>query len=336
MTQNKTILLTGIAGFIGYHTASRLVRDGFRVIGIDNLNDYYSPQLKIDRLAQLGIQYQEGIQRFEKEQIVFYYGDLQDSGLLDEIYRKEDCGGIISLAAQAGVRYSIDNPQAYVDSNITGFLNILELAKKYRPQHVVYASSSSIYGLNAKQPFSETDPCNTPISVYAASKKANESMAEVYAHLYHLKLTGLRFFTVYGPWGRPDMAPMLFAKAAYNNEQIKIFNYGNQSRDFTYIDDIVEGIVRVYSADSLNGSTIFNIGNGHPVNLLAFVETLENASGITIDKQFVEAQPGDVTETYADISKLAKQIDFTPQVGIKEGIQIFNEWYKDYFGNPNK
>ena len=334
MKNNKIVLLTGIAGFIGYHTALKLLKEGYNVIGIDNINDYYNPKLKIDRLKELGIQFDYKNHRIvnEKTNLVFYYGDIQDSSLLEEIYQKENFSGIINLAAQAGIRYSIDKPLAYVDANITGFVNILELAKNHKISHVVYASSSSVYGPSAKQPFSETDPCNNQISIYAASKKTNESMAGVYAHLYDLQLTGLRFFTVYGPWGRPDMAPMLFAKAAYEDDTVKIFNYGNQSRDFTYVDDIVEGLFRVYEKkeEQLNHN-IFNIGNGNPVNLLSFIETLESASGKTIKKELIAAQPGDVAETFADITKLSNYIDFKAQIGIAEGIKNFNDWYKSYY-----
>ncbi len=327
----KRVFITGIAGFIGFHTAKRFQEAGYAVVGIDNLNAYYDPQLKRDRLAQLGIYVSEGQERYQSGSLTFYLGDLQDAALLNRIAEQDSFEGIVNLAAQAGVRYSIENPQTYIDSNITGFLNILELAKKNKVEHVVYASSSSVYGLDAKQPFSEKEASNKQISMYAASKKANESMAEVYAHLFGIRLSGLRFFTVYGPWGRPDMAPMLFAKAAFAGEPIKVFNYGNQSRDFTFVDDIVEGIFRVYEKDRDTHHEVYNIGNGSPVNLLRFIETIEEASGRKIEKQMTEAQPGDVTVTYADISKLASHIDFRPRIDIEEGIRQFITWYVSYF-----
>ncbi len=327
----KRVFITGIAGFIGFHTAKRFQEAGYTVVGIDNLNAYYDPQLKRDRLAQLGIYVSEGQERYQSGSLTFYLGDLQDAALLNRIAEQDSFEGIVNLAAQAGVRYSIENPQTYIDSNITGFLNILELAKKNKVEHVVYASSSSVYGLDAKQPFSEKEASNKQISMYAASKKANESMAEVYAHLFGIRLSGLRFFTVYGPWGRPDMAPMLFAKAAFAGEPIKVFNYGNQSRDFTFVDDIVEGIFRVYEKDRDTHHEVYNIGNGSPVNLLRFIETIEEASGRKIEKQMTEAQPGDVTVTYADISKLASHIDFRPRIDIEEGIRQFITWYVSYF-----
>lgn len=328
---SKRVFITGSAGFIGFHTVKRFLEAGYRVVGIDNLNAYYDPQLKKDRLAQLDIEVTEDEARYQSGEFVFYRGDLQDSALLERIFQNDPFDGIVNLAAQAGVRYSIENPQTYIDSNITGFLNILELARRHRIGHVVYASSSSVYGLDAAQPFSEKEASNKQISMYAASKKANESMAEVYAHLFGIRLSGLRFFTVYGPWGRPDMAPMLFAKAAFAGEPIKVFNYGNQSRDFTFVDDIVEGVFRVYETERDTRHEIYNIGNGSPVNLLRFIETIEKASGRAIEKHMTEAQPGDVTVTYADISKLAKHIDFRPQTDIEAGIGQFIEWYVSYF-----
>ncbi|MDN4166610.1 NAD-dependent epimerase/dehydratase family protein [Cytophagales bacterium LB-30] len=327
------ILITGIAGFIGFHQALRMKKVGYKVVGIDNLNDYYDPQLKLARLRELGITVveEEGFTTNSDQSIIFYKGDIQDAALLEQIYQTHPFQGIIHLAAQAGVRYSVENPHAYVDTNIKGFLNILELARAHTMEHVVYASSSSVYGMQAAQPFSENDPCNHPVSLYAATKKANEMMAECYHHLYKIPLTGLRFFTVYGPWGRPDMAPMLFAQAIIEGRPIKVFNHGKQKRDFTYIDDICEGVAQVYESERLRGQhDILNIGNGAPVNLLDFIETLEHALGKAVEKVFCDAQPGDVEETYANTNNLDKYISFKTKVKISDGIHHFTNWFKSY------
>lgn len=336
MERENIIFVTGIAGFIGYHIAKKLNNEGYKVIGLDNLNSYYDQQLKIDRLKDLGIPFEYSSERFENDSsdIVFYLGDIQNYDLLLHIYKTEQFTSIIHLAAQAGVRYSLENPNAYIDSNIKGFMNILELSRYNKMNHVVYASSSSVYGVNAKQPFSEDDPCNNPVSLYAATKKANENMAEVYNNLYNINLTGLRFFTVYGPWGRPDMAPMLFTKASFDGGTVEVFNYGNQSRDFTFIGDIVEGIFRVFKVGlKKDEHLVFNIGNGKPVNLLEFITIIEKHSSKSINKKMVKAQPGDVVETYADIKKLSNFIEFTPSTTLNDGIEIFIEWYKKYYKN---
>ena len=335
---NKVVFVTGIAGFIGFHTAKKMVEEGYKVIGIDNINDYYQVELKYGRLKALGIDFDPDSTAVRynnaEDNIVFYKGDIQDYELLVQIVTNENFKGIIHLAAQAGVRYSLENPNAYIDSNIKGFLNIIELARHYPMEHVVYASSSSVYGTEASQPFSENEPCNSPVSLYAATKKANESMAYVYAGLYDINLTGLRFFTVYGPWGRPDMAPMIFTKAAFEDKPIKVFNYGKQSRDFTYIDDITEGIFRLFERGINRGNhKVYNIGNGAPVNLLEFIETIEEFSEKPIKKELVEAQPGDVVETFADISQLSEVTNFKPQTNLRTGIKQFIEWYKNYYTN---
>ncbi|NLR93944.1 MULTISPECIES: NAD-dependent epimerase/dehydratase family protein [Flammeovirga] len=332
------ILVTGTAGFIGYHLTKKLLNEGHTVYGADNINDYYEVSLKYDRLADTGIQKEE-IEWFKWVQSTTYDAykflriDLSDKERTAQMFEDFKFDLVIHLAAQAGVRYSLINPQAYIDSNIMAFTNMLEGCKNHDIKKLVYASSSSVYGLNSKVPFSEEDRVDEPISLYAATKKSNELMAHTYTHLYGIQTVGLRFFTVYGPWGRPDMAPMIFSKAVMKNDTIKVFNNGNQSRDFTYIRDIVNGIEKV-SVQKIDGTNlVFNIGNGKPVNLLHFIETLESEFNTVIDKDFVEAQPGDVTTTYADTSKLVKYTNYKAQTSIQEGISQFVKWYKEYYGN---
>lgn len=332
------ILVTGAAGFIGFHVCDKLLKSGFSVVGLDNINDYYSTQLKYDRLNELGIiaineneiQYSSKTKPF-----VFIKGDLENISIWDETIKPLGITHIIHLAAQAGVRYSIENPRTYISSNVSGFVNVLEFCRENKVNHLIYASSSSVYGMNSKQPFSESERCDNPISLYAATKRANEMMAFTYHHLYGIHSMGLRFFTVYGPWGRPDMAPMLFAQAAYVNKPIKVFNHGNQSRDFTYIDDIVNGIISIYNKkdEVIIGATVCNIGNGSPVDLMEFIKAIEKETGIELEKEFVDAQPGDVAITFADTSKLLAEVNYNPSVHISQGVKYFIDWYIDYYNH---
>lgn len=326
------ILVTGIAGFIGNQLALRLLDLGNQVIGLDNLNDYYDVRLKRDRLLRL-----------ENQNNFFnYFADINDQVVLAEIFKKHKPDYVVNLAAQAGVRYSLVNPKAYIDTNISGFLNILENCRQNNVKHLIYASSSSVYGLSPDIPFSECHNVDHPISLYAASKKSNELMAHVYSHLFSIPTTGLRFFTVYGPWGRPDMAMYLFAKAISNGDPINIFNDGNMRRDFTYIDDIVEGVVRVINkipkVTGFNKSTaktfapykIYNIGNNNPVNLLTVIKLLEKNIGKSALKNYMPMQPGDVFETYANIDSLFSDTGFKPSTSINDGIEKFVSWFSKY------
>lgn len=318
------ILVTGVAGFIGCETALAFLKDGHEVIGIDNLNDYYSPKLKRDRLA-----------RISSERFSFVECSLSDRETLLRLFKDNSFDIVVNLAAQAGVRYSLVNPQSYVDSNITGFLNILECARAYSPKHLVYASSSSVYGRNTETPFRTTDRVEKPSSLYAATKRSNELMAETYHHLFQLNLTGLRFFTVYGPWGRPDMSPWLFADAITHGRPIKVFNNGKMMRDFTYIDDIVEGIRRIAydgteKKEPLN--RLYNIGRGEPVKLMDFIATLEKNFGRVAEKIMMPMQPGDVEVTWADTEALERDIGYRPGVSLEDGIARFAEWFKEYNG----
>lgn len=331
------ILVTGAAGFIGFHVTRRLLARGDTVIGVDNLNNYYDVRLKEDRLARLTCQ---GQFRFTRV-------DLADRLGIEELFAREKPERVIHLAAQAGVRYSLTNPHAYVDSNLVGFLHMLEGCRAHNVQHFVYASSSSVYGANTKTPFSTHDNVDHPISLYAASKKANELMAHTYSHLYHLPTTGLRFFTVYGPWGRPDMALFLFTKAILENKPIEVYNYGKMKRDFTYIDDIVEGVVRVsdrlpqpnaaWSGMQPDPSTskapykVYNIGNNNPEELLHFIEVLEDCLGKGAEKRLLPIQPGDVPETAADVEDLMRDVGFRPNTPITTGIARFVDWYRGYY-----
>jgi UDP-glucuronate 4-epimerase len=333
---SKSILVTGAAGFIGFHVTQRLLETGHEVFGLDNLNDYYDPGLKQDRLALLCRQ-----EHFRFERL-----DLADRDGMARLFAKERFPYIIHLAAQAGVRYSLGNPHAYVDSNLTGFVNILEGARHGGCRHLIYASSSSVYGANTRLPFRTSDIVDHPISLYAATKKANELMAHTYAHLFGLPSTGLRFFTVYGPWGRPDMAMWLFVKAILSGEPIKLFNHGRMRRDFTYVDDIVEAIVRLirtvpkgnpnWSGDAPDPATsyapwrIYNIGNSSPVELMYVVGLLEAATGKSAVKEFEPMQPGDVPATYADVDDLVATVDFRPRTAIEDGVASFVGWYRGY------
>ena len=328
------VLVTGIAGFIGFHVTKRLLNEGYEVVGFDNLNDYYDVQLKIDRLKDLQIEKLDNIWTSKNSKLKFVKADLLEKEVLMNLFRDEQFDYVIHLAAQAGVRYSLTEPQKYVDSNITGFLNILECSRNYPIKHLVFASSSSVYGLNSKIPFSTDDRTDSPISLYAASKKSNELMAHTYSHLFKIPTTGLRFFTVYGPWGRPDMAMHLFTEAIINNEPIKVFNEGNMSRDFTYVDDIVESIKRllIKAPFDLNlPFNLFNIGNNKPEKLVDFIEKIENATHRTSMKEFLPMQAGDVEITYADVQNLLDYIDYKPKVTIQEGIINFVNWYKNYY-----
>lgn len=321
------ILLTGAAGFIGFHTAKALLDRGDDVVGLDNLNSYYSPRLKDARLAQL-----EPYDRFS-----FIKADLADGESLLNRLVHESFDAVIHLAAQAGVRYSIDHPFVYADSNLTGHLTILELCRAQKDlQHLVYASSSSVYGGNTKLPFSEGDPVNTPVSLYAATKRSCELMSHTYAHLYGIPQTGLRFFTVYGPWGRPDMAYWSFTKDVLEGNPIRVFNNGELSRDFTYIDDIVAGVIAVLGGPPRVGDSvshrIFNIGNNKPENLMDFIALIEKLTGKTAEKIMEPMQPGDVYTTYADISAINREFGFTPCTSLEEGLPRFVDWYRSYNG----
>lgn len=332
------ILVTGAAGFIGFHVSRRLLDQGATIVGLDNLNDYYSVQLKRDRLAIL-----KSLSGFE-----FQESALEDSTAIQTLFDAFQPEVVIHLAAQAGVRYSLTNPMAYVDSNLVGFVNILEACRHHSVGHLVYASSSSVYGSNRQLPFSVHHSVDHPVSLYAATKKANELMAHTYSHLYQLPTTGLRFFTVYGPWGRPDMALFKFTRAILAGEPIDVYNHGRMRRDFTYIDDIVEGVVRVAEhipearaetevsdeADPSRSAApyrVYNIGNNQPVELLRMIELLEGCLGRTAEKQMLPMQPGDVVETYADIDQLAADVGFRPETPLATGIQRFVDWYVDYY-----
>jgi UDP-glucuronate 4-epimerase len=337
LAKNKVYFVTGAAGFIGFHLSQRLLGEGCAVIGLDNLNDYYDVDLKKARLAILN----------QYDSFKFVYGDLQDNQALESIFGQNAIDIVINLAAQAGVRYSIANPSVYIQSNIVGFMNILEACRHYQIEHLVYASSSSVYGMNVAMPFSVHDNVDHPISLYAASKKTNELMAHTYSHLFGIPTTGLRFFTVYGPWGRPDMALFLFTDAIINAKPIRIFNNGKMRRDFTYIDDIVEGVVRLLNnppkennnwdqakADPGTSSApykIYNIGNSKPVELMEFIETLEERLGKKAQKEFLPLQDGDVPITYADVNDLMNDVGFKPGITIKEGINQFVAWYLNYY-----
>lgn len=333
-------LVTGAAGFIGFHTVLALAskEPSCEIVGIDNLNDYYDPNLKLARLEQLK----------EVSQFTFIKMDISDRASVSELFESQRFDRVIHLAAQAGVRYSIDNPMAYADSNLVGHLTILEGCRQTKVKHLVYASSSSVYGLNTKMPFSTDDSVDHPVSLYAATKKANELMSHTYSHLYDLPTSGLRFFTVYGPWGRPDMALFKFTKKIIERESIDIYNNGQLSRDFTYIDDIVEGIVRITDktpqgesnwtpeTGSVKNSSapyrVYNIGNGQPVQLLDFVNELESAIGINADKNMMPMQPGDVYKTWADTDDLFKEVGYQPKVNIHNGVTNFVDWYKSFYG----
>lgn len=330
-------LVTGAAGFIGFHVAKQLCEQGHEVIGIDNLNDYYDVNLKLARLDILAI----------KPHFTFKKVDITDRILISELFSKEKFNRVVHLAAQAGVRHSINNPMAYADSNLIGHLAILEGCRQNDVEHLIYASSSSVYGLNNKTPFTTADCVDHPVSLYAATKKSNELMSHTYSHLYGIPTTGLRFFTVYGPWGRPDMALFKFTKAIINDEPIDVYNYGNLSRDFTYIDDIVEGVIRIQdiipqknsqwtvesgsSAQSSAPYQIFNIGNGNPVKLMSFIESLESSLNLIAHKNMMPMQAGDVYQTYAEVEDLFEATGYKPQTSIAQGVENFVAWYKGFY-----
>jgi UDP-glucuronate 4-epimerase len=333
----KTILVTGAAGFIGFHLCQRLLHRGDKVIGIDNLNDYYDVFLKQDRLTQL-----RQLPGFSFQKL-----DLANQDGMTQLFATQHFDGVVNLAAQVGVRYSVKNPQAYVQSNLVGFVNILEGCRYSGVEHLVFASSSSVYGANTRIPFSVHDTVDHPVSIYGASKKANELMAHTYSHLYRLPITGLRFFTVYGTWGRPDMAPFLFTKAILEGQPINVFNYGKMRRDFTYIDDIVEGVVRVldkvpeanpnWCGDAPDPSSsnapykLYNIGNNQPIELMHFIEVLEDCLGKKAEKNMLPLQPGDVLATYADVDDLVQDVGFKPNTSIETGVERFVAWYREYY-----
>ncbi|WP_310569305.1 NAD-dependent epimerase [Gemmatimonas sp.] len=331
------ILVTGAAGFIGYHTSERLLARGDEVVGLDNVNDYYDPTLKEARIARLSAK--PGFRLFRM--------DLADRDGVTRLFQEERFDRVINLAAQAGVRYSITNPHAYIESNLVGFINILEGCRHSGVQHLTYASSSSVYGANTAMPFSVHQNIDHPVSLYAATKKANELMAHTYSHLYGLPTTGLRFFTVYGPWGRPDMAMFLFTKAILEGKPIDVFNHGKMQRDFTYIDDIVEGVIRTsdhtaepnpeWNSDAPDPATskapyrIYNIGNNNPVELMYLIETIEKSLGRTAEKRMLPLQPGDVPATYANVDALVRDVGFAPKTPIETGVANFVAWYREYF-----
>lgn len=337
MNTGCNILITGCAGFIGFHLAKRLLEQGAEVLGLDNMNNYYDVSLKESRLRILK----------EYEKFTFYRASLEDNPAITELFDNNSIDIVVNLAAQAGVRYSLINPKAYIDSNITGFFNVLEACRKHEIKHLLFASSSSVYGANQKTPFSVHDNVDHPVSLYAATKKSNELMAHAYSHLFALPVTGLRFFTVYGPWGRPDMALFLFTKAILEGKPIDVYNHANLTRDFTYIDDIIEGIVRLinrvpepnsgwngYCPDPGTSSApyrIYNIGNNHPIRIRDFIETLEEKLGRTAVKNYLPMQAGDVPDTYADVDDLLRDVGFRPKTSIKKGIGEFVNWYKEYY-----
>jgi UDP-glucuronate 4-epimerase len=337
------ILVSGTAGFIGFHLAKRLIGRGDEVVGLDNINAYYTPGLKFDRLRECGIaQEKTALGKMVQSSLYpnyrFVKAGLEDKEFLLDLFEKEQFDRVCNLAAQAGVRYSLENPQAYIDSNITGFLNILEACRHFPVEHLVYASSSSVYGSNTKMPLSTTDRTDNPISLYAATKKSNELMAHAYSHLFGIPSTGLRFFTVYGPWGRPDMAAFLFTEAILADKPVRVFNFGDMYRDFTYVDDIVEGIVRVIDgapAGKNPPATVYNIGNSNPVRLLDFIEAIEAALGREATKAFVPMQAGDVYKTYADVSDLQEKFGYHPDTPVTEGVKRFVEWYLQYGSRYN-
>ncbi|WP_256003244.1 NAD-dependent epimerase [Pedobacter deserti] len=348
------ILVTGAAGFIGFHLIDLLLKRGEDVVGLDNINDYYDVNLKFGRLEACGIHKGSILdgqlsQSTTHSKYRFVRESIENFDFLMDLFGRESFDVVVNLAAQAGVRYSLHNPQAYVSSNVLGFVNILEACRKYPVKHLVYASSSSVYGSNTNMPFNVEDPVNHPVSIYAATKRANELMAHTYSHLYSMATTGLRFFTVYGPWGRPDMAPMLFADAIYSGNVIKIFNNGDMERDFTYIDDIVDGIVKVIDSPAVpddkwdsNHPTlctsyapfrIYNIGNSSPVKLMDFILALEKVIGKNANKEFLPMQPGDVVATWADIEDLKSQTGYNPQTSIESGVEKFIRWYESFYRN---
>lgn len=338
------ILVTGAAGFIGFHLSKKLVELGHYVTGLDNINEYYDPRLKYDRLAELGVEQQSAsvynnVAYSSKyhDKLKFIRLNLEDKDNFNKLFEDSKFDSVVNLAAQPGVRYSLENPSAYISSNVVGFLNVLECSRHYKIKHLVYASSSSVYGKNAKIPFEETDSVDNPVSLYAATKKSNELMAHAYSHLYNIPTSGLRFFTVYGPWGRPDMAPMLFANAISNNKAINVFNNGEMSRDFTFIDDIINGIIITLSnplskTNEAIPYRIYNIGNGSPISLMEFIAVIEKTIGKTAKKNMMPMQDGDVPRTWADTSRL-EMMGYSCNTAINEGVKKFISWYNIYYGN---
>ena len=346
------ILVTGAAGFIGHNLSRKLLERGDEVVGIDNINDYYDVNLKYGRLADLGVQKKTIDDKkvsFSSlyPKYKFIKLDISDRASMEKLFKEEKFDAVCNLAAQAGVRYSLENPHAYIETNVLGFMNLLESCRQYDVKNLCYASSSSVYGLNKSQPFKTSDHTDHPISIYAATKKSNEMMAHTYSHLYGIQTTGLRFFTVYGPWGRPDMAPMLFTEAILHNRPIKVFNHGDMSRDFTYIDDITDGIIKVldnpakfdtsWNAENPNPNSssapfkIYNIGNNAPVKLMDFIEAIEEKLDKVAEKNFMDMQPGDVQSTYADVTGLIHDMDYKPETSIKNGVSAFIDWYKNFY-----
>ncbi|WP_299100123.1 NAD-dependent epimerase [uncultured Winogradskyella sp.] len=336
------VLVTGAAGFIGFYVSKILLSKGHQVVGLDNVNDYYDVNLKYDRLKELGIDKTEAeefnsICKSNSTNFTFVRMNLEDRIKLPKLFESEEFEIVCNLAAQAGVRYSLENPETYVDSNLVGFLNILECCRNNAIKHLVYASSSSVYGMNKKIPFSTDDNVDHPISLYAATKKSNELMAHTYSHLFKIPTTGLRFFTVYGPWGRPDMAMFLFTDAIVNDKPIKVFNHGNMERDFTFIDDIVEGVVRIIEKSTTERIAskelykVYNIGNNDSVKLLDFIKEIEINLNKVATKNMMEMQPGDVERTWADVDELIKDYDYRPNTSIKHGVKSFIDWFKNYY-----
>jgi len=346
------VLITGTAGFIGFHLTKKLLEQGYTVIGFDSINDYYDVNLKYGRLRETGIEkelikYNSRVQSSNFKNYSFYQLNLEDNANVQNLFQKEKIEIVIHLAAQAGVRYSLENPYVYINSNIQGFINILEACRNFNIKHLVYASSSSVYGLNEKMPFSTKDNVDHPISLYAATKKSNELMAHSYSYLFKIPTTGLRFFTVYGPWGRPDMALFLFTKAILENKAIDVYNYGNMLRDFTFVDDIVNGISRIVENPPCGNSEwkglkpdpsfspapykIFNIGNNSPVKLMDFINTLENSLGQKAKLNLLPMQPGDIMASFADVSGLIEEMDYKPDTPIQKGINEFVKWYRGYY-----
>lgn len=331
------ILVTGGAGFIGYHLCEQLLKEGHTVVALDNVNDYYDPNLKYDRLSQLGIAKAEAsvwnlqVASTKHKALQFVRMNLEDREALPELFKRESFDLVCNLAAQAGVRYSIENPEVYIDTNVVGFLNVLECCRNNDIKKLVYASSSSVYGNSIDVPFTEKQSVDEPISIYAATKKSNELMAHTYAHLFGVNAVGLRFFTVYGPWGRPDMAMFLFTDAIINNKPIKVFNEGNLSRDFTFISDIIAGVTAVIQNEVQPGNTILNIGNSKPVKLLDFIEAIEVALGKKAIKEMLPMQDGDVNQTWASVEAMREHYNYQPSVSVEDGITAFVKWYKSYY-----
>ncbi|HAR72423.1 MAG TPA: NAD-dependent epimerase [Flavobacteriaceae bacterium] len=335
----KTVFITGVAGFIGYHLAEKLIEKNIKVVGIDNINDYYTIQLKYDRLKELGIN-QEFASNFGQkvlsskyeEKMIFYRMNLEDKESLAQLFKTYSFDAVVNMAAQAGVRYSIENPDAYGQSNLVGFLNILECCRNYNVKKLLYASSSSIYGNSSDVPFSTNQNVDHPISLYAATKKANELMAHAYSHLYDFQTIGLRFFTVYGPWGRPDMAMFLFTDAILDHQPLKVFNHGDLSRDFTYIDDIIQGVVKIIvDKNQKENYQLYNIGNSQPVQLMDFIREIEKSTGLEAKLEMYPMQDGDVNQTWANVDDLKEKFDYNPNYPVGEGVANFVKWYKEYY-----